>query len=202
MKAQAAQEHEDRHYWNRFRQGDESAFAWLYQRYVRVLYSYGLKIIRNADAVEDAIQDMFADLWRTRTQLAEAQSVRFYLFRSLRRRIHRSLQPDHSLTEPINDEYVTEPPDFATAETDIISAEIAALQTAQLRQWLTHLPARQLEALMLRYYQDFSYAEIAAIMNISEQGARNVVQKSLHTLRRFALTLALLTVGWLLKSFF
>jgi RNA polymerase sigma factor (sigma-70 family) len=180
-------EQEDRLCWNRFRQGDDTAFATLYQRYVRVLYSYGLKLIRDVPVVEDAIQELFIDLWRTRNHLAEAQSVRFYLFRSLRRKIHRSLRPeDEPLTLWEND---TAPwqPTLAPFEADIISAEATALQTAQLQRWLTHLPARQYEALMLRYYQNFSYADIAAIMGISEQGARNVVQKSLHTLRKVAL---------------
>ncbi|GAB3966132.1 hypothetical protein GCM10028806_06170 [Spirosoma terrae] len=199
-----ATDQEDQLYWNRFRNGEEVAFSWLYQRYVRVLYSYGMKLNRDSDLVEDAIQDMFTDLWRTRSQLAEAQSVRFYLFRSLRRKIHRSLRPDTELAQPFDEGTDLWQPTLASVEASMISDEEIALQSSRLKSWLTSLPARQYEALILRYYQDFSYAEIASIMNISEQGARNMIQKALHTLRRLAIVLSLcfLGIGWLLKIFF
>ncbi|GAB4020238.1 RNA polymerase sigma factor [Spirosoma koreense] len=203
MKAIGASDQEDRIYWNRFRGGEEVAFSWLYQRYVRVLYSYGMKLNRDSNLVEDAIQEMFTDLWRTRSQLAEAQSVRFYLFRSLRRKLHRSLRPEDEFTQPFSADTERWQPPVASVETDIISGEEIAFQTAQLNAWLTELPSRQYEALLLRYYQDFSYAEIAAIMTISEQGARNMVQKALHTLRRLALALLVcfLGIAWLLNFF-
>ncbi|CAN5278812.1 sigma-70 family RNA polymerase sigma factor [soil metagenome] len=203
MKATGASDQEDRLYWNRFRNGEEAAFSWIYQRYVRVLYSYGLKLNRDSSLVEDAIQDMFTDLWRTRSQLAEAQSVRFYLFRSLRRKIHRSLRPEDEFTQSFDAQIDYRQPTRASVEAEIISEEEIALQTAQLNTWLSDLPARQYEALLLRYYQDFSYAEIAAIMTVSEQGARNMIQKALHTLRRLALTILvyLLGIGWLLNFF-
>lgn len=188
--------------WARFREGDEQAFARLYQTYVLVLYSYGLKIVRDADTVEDAIQELFADLWRTKERLSEAQSVRFYLFRSLRRKIHRSLHPEMLPIDSFDDLDSDWLSGLPSVETDIITAETTARQTNQLQRWMAQLPARQYEALMLRYYQDFSYAEIAAIMNISEQGARNVVQKSLQTLRRFALIVSVWGVGWVLKNIF
>ncbi|WP_232541012.1 RNA polymerase sigma factor [Spirosoma endbachense] len=202
MKDIGASDQEDRLYWNRFRNGEEVAFAWIYQRFVRVLYSYGMKINRDSTVVEDAIQDLFTDLWRTRSQLAEAKSVRFYLFRSLRRKIHRSLRPEDEYTKPFNPEADYEQPTLDSVEADIISEEEIEIQTTQLKSWLTCLPARQYEALLLRYYQDFSYSEIAAIMNISEQGARNVIQKALHTLRRLAFMVCLLGIGWGLKFFY
>ncbi|WP_185731519.1 RNA polymerase sigma factor [Larkinella rosea] len=203
MKAIGATDQEDQRYWNRFRNGEEAAFSWLYQRYVRVLYSYGMKINRDSNLVEDAIHDMFTDLWRTRSQLAEAESVRFYLFRSLRRKIHRSLRPEAEYPQPFTAETDHWQPTLASVEANMISDEEIALQSARLKAWLTYLPARQYEALILRYYQEFSYAEIAAIMNISEQGARNMTQKALQTLRRLALvlTLCFLGLGWLLKFF-
>ncbi len=143
-----------------------------------------MKIVRDPDLVEDAIQDLFTDLWRTRSQLGEARSVRYYLFRSLRRKIHRSVKPDtNRLSEDL--------PELGEAalpiESEIIGEEELMLDKARLKAWLKQLPARQYEALMLRFYQDLSYQEIAQIMNISEQGARNMIQKSLYTLRRIAL---------------
>lgn len=175
---------EDLIYWNRLREGDRAAFSWIYRRYIPGLYSYGMKIIRDPDLVEDAIQDLFTDLWRTRSRVGEARSVRYYLFSSLRRKIHRSVKP---AANPLSEESPETGQTILPVESEIIGKEESLQEKARLKAWLKQLPLRQYEALMLRFYQDLSYQEIAVIMNITDQGARNMVQKSLSTLRRLAL---------------
>src|SRR5690606_4819293 len=80
--------------WARFRKGEEMAFEWLYRRYFKSLAGYGLKLTANMDAVEDAIHDLFMDLWRRRAFLAEVTNPRFYLFRSLRNQLTRNSRHD------------------------------------------------------------------------------------------------------------
>lgn len=86
---------DDETLWAMVREGSEAAFEALYRRYFQILFSYGKRINPDEDIVNDAIQDLFVDIWRTHHSLSQAQSVRFYLIRSLRRKIHRSLHPDN-----------------------------------------------------------------------------------------------------------
>ncbi|HWV32141.1 MAG TPA: sigma-70 family RNA polymerase sigma factor [Dyadobacter sp.] len=182
---------DDRMLWQRFRQGDEEAFTLLYQRYVRVLYSYGKKLITDEAVVEDLIQDLFIDLWQSRSRLADAESPRFYLFRSLRRRIHRNC--NGRFNEPwdlIDEEFH---PVSLPKESEIIESEQTQKQKDELDTWLKSLPGRQYEVMMLRFYQDFSYSQISQILTINEQSVRNLVQRAVSKLRQ--LTISILTSG-------
>ncbi|AEI49691.1 RNA polymerase sigma factor [Runella slithyformis] len=175
--------------WQAVREGSETAFEGLYRRYFQVLFSYGKRIHQDGDAVNDAIQDLFVDIWRSRRSLSQAQSVRFYLIRSLRRKIHRSLKPDSLHGEEWENVQEAVLPTEESPESLFTHAEDTLIQSEKLTAWLSQLPPRQNEALLLRYYHNFEYSEIADILHIKEQTARNLVQKALQLLRKMAILL-------------
>jgi hypothetical protein len=73
----------DQQLWQRIRAGDEQAFTNIFERYHRTLYNYGSKLSTNSAIIEDAVQDVFIDVWRLRNNLTEnVTSVKFYLYRS------------------------------------------------------------------------------------------------------------------------
>jgi len=175
--------------WQRFRQGDEEAFTLLYQRYVRVLYSYGKKLIADEAVVEDLVQDLFIDLWQSRSRLADAESPRFYLFRSLRRRIHRACNGRFNERWDFVDEEFH--PIALPKESEIIESEQTQKQKDELDAWLKSLPGRQYEVMMLRFYQDFSYSQISEILTINEQSVRNLVQRAVSRLRQLTISVVI-----------
>jgi RNA polymerase sigma factor (sigma-70 family) len=179
----------DEQLWLSLRAGDSKAFTALYSRYFQVLFSYGRRISdQGEDVVGDAIQDLFIDLWRTRNALGQAENVRFYLFRSLRRKIHRiakkDLQQDARLDDLTDDLIPVE----ASVETHFTNNEDFSIQSKRLVSWLNLLPPRQNEALILHYFHNMTYQQIAAILDIKEQTARNLVQKALALIRREAIS--------------
>lgn len=177
---------DDKLLWQEFLLGDEVAFTTLYQRHVRSLFSYGKKLLPQDDVIEDLIQELFIDLWQSRSRISEVESPRFYLFRALRRRIHKSaLLPGSSQNwETITEETlpVTYPLEFY-----IIEEEDIKKQSDHLSGWLKSLPVRQHEVLILRYYQNFSYAEISEMLSIHEQSVRNLIQRAVLKLRQLSL---------------
>ncbi len=183
--------------WQAFRRGDERAFTTLYHRHVRPLYTYGYKLAGDAANVEDAIQDLFVELWRKREGLAEVVTVRHYLYASLRRRLHRLHQRKarftHESESTVERFLADDPPEY-----DLPGAEPEALSRRDLQRWLRSLPPRQYEALVLRFYDEFSFPEIADLLQVNEQSARNLVQRAVATLRHLALPLGMLLGGCLL----
>ncbi|MEI7584811.1 sigma-70 family RNA polymerase sigma factor [Runella sp.] len=180
--------------WQAVREGSETAFEALYRRYFQVLFSYGKRIHQDEDAVNDAIQDLFVDIWRSRRSLSQAQSVRFYLIRSLRRKIHRSLKPDSLHGEEWENVQEAVLPTEESPESLFTHAEDTLIQSEKLNVWLSQLPPRQNEALLLRYYHNFEYSEIADLLHIKEQTARNLVQKALQILRKLAISLIIIAL--------
>lgn len=182
---------EDAVLWDSLKIGNETAYEELYRRYFQVLFSYGKRLIKDEDVVKDAIQDLFVDIWRTHKNINQAQSVKFYLISSLRRKIHRSLKPDYlfgDYWENINEQFL---PIHPSVEKDFTQIEEEYLNKERVNSWLIQLPERQNEALILRYFHNFEYAEIAQILDIKEQTARNLVQKAIILLRKMAVTLAI-----------
>jgi RNA polymerase sigma factor (sigma-70 family) len=166
--------------WSAFKQGDEQAFSEIYQRFVEVLYNYGYHIVADTFLVQDAIQDLFADLWRMRRNLANTTSIKFYLFRSLRRRLHRLSggQPGAAPASLLLQTLQTD-----SVETLKIRLEDDALQLQKLQRAIMQLPSRQQEVIRLRFYDGFRWEEIAGILQINEQSVRNLVQRSILKLR-------------------
>ena len=63
------------------------------------------------------------------------------------------------------------------------SIEPDSTTSIELRSLIAMLPKRQRTAVVLRYYNDLSYREIAAIMQIPESTAKSLVARSVRRLR-------------------
>ena len=172
-------------YWSSLRNGDPAALSWLYKRYFKVLYNYGKKINAEDEALEDAIHDLFVDLWRFRENLSGTTSVRFYLYRSLRRRIVRNDNGKHLLVNEgdISETLLRSVPSF---ENEIIEKEGTDIRVTHLKKLLNDLSPRQYEAMILRFYDEMSFEEIGGILNVNEQSARNLVQRGLTQLKQYS----------------
>ena len=77
--------------WVEFLEGSSDAFEHIYESYFDKLYNYGVHLCRDKTLVEDCIQELFLDLWNNRNNINLAKSVKYYLLKSLRRRIIRGL---------------------------------------------------------------------------------------------------------------
>lgn len=173
----------DQQLWQGLRAGDEAALTAIFDRYHATLYNYGSKLSSDQDLIKDAVQEIFIDVWRMRSTLAtDIVSIKFYLYRSLRRRLQR-IQNKYSSGESIeeldNDNLIT----FAEDVTQI-EQESHDLLSRRLQELLTQLPKRQVEALTLYYYDDFSIREIAQVMDVNEKSVRNFIYRGLTLLRQ------------------
>ena len=162
--------------WNAFRLGDKSAYADIYENHFDALYSYGKKFIPDETQVEDAIQDLFINLWRTREKLSPVDNIKFYLFRSLRRDIRRINEKEKNFEKVDFDSFLFTSDHPGEEHTSHNTDEEL---TQKLVAILKNLPKRQLEAITLRYYENFSIDEIASIMDVSEKTVRNSLHNSL-----------------------
>lgn len=168
---------------------DVSALEAIYREHIGLLINYGLKITDDVDLVKDCIQDLFIEIWKKRSDLADIDQPKFYLLRALRNNLLKDLSRNSfvSVSElqlssgALLAEYV---------ELEIISKEQQAQISSSLKQQLQKLPKRQQEVIYLRFYQNFSYESIASIMNMNYQSVLNLMQRSIRSLRK----------GWKPKS--
>ncbi len=159
----------------------------MYQRYYRSLYSYGKKFVTDDARAEDAIQDLFITLWRTRENLSSVTHIKYYLFRSLRRDIHRSENKEKRF-ERVDVDTVLDSPELLRQDSNLEKDEEELTQ--KISEVLRKLPKRQYEAILLRYFEDFSVPEISDLMGISEKTVRNTLFNAITHLRQYARFLA------------
>ncbi|RMI15583.1 MAG: sigma-70 family RNA polymerase sigma factor [Calditrichaeota bacterium] len=175
---------DDEELWQAIRQGEEEALTTLFRKYFAPLYNYAMSLSPQQPLAEDAIQEIFLYIWHKRDQLHFSQSVRAYLFRSVRYYVLHTLsqrERRESSVEEMEDRY---PDEAFTPEEQLIFEESVRLEQERIHQALRKLPVRLREALYLKTYQGLTHREIAAVMKISPQVARNYISQAYRRLQK------------------
>lgn len=169
--------------WKAFLQGNEHAYALIYQSYFSRLYSYGKRFTTDDGLIEDAVQLLFTQLWKNRANLNPTASVQNYLYKSFRRKLLRLLQKQEKRREgPLleNAQYNT----TLSPELQLIQEHDVQQMKAQLQSAFQQLTERQREAIYLKYYEKLSNEEIALIMDVDVNAIYNLVYKGIRKLKK------------------
>lgn len=186
--------------WNDFRNGDKSAYAAMYVKFFPVLYAYGCRICKDHDLVQDCIQDLFLDLCRLRTNLSATNSIRYYLYRCIRRKISLKLSMLSSIrTERFDDHYPSEYEDIAILPLEFqqIEMEQAAERRLEILKALQCLTTNQRQAVKLRFYENMSCKEISAVMSVHIHTVYNLISLATTSLRNILRRSVLLALAFL-----
>jgi len=134
---------------------DEHAFTAIYDRYSRVVYSVALRVLRNSEAAEDVLHDVFLNLWRSPQQFDAARgNLAPWLAVVARNRAIDLIrkqrgQEDLAEIELADDE-------------DLASAIDRDRTIEKVRTVLNALPDKQRLALELAFFQGMTHSDIAA----------------------------------------
>ncbi len=171
-------------HWANLRKGDRVALNSIFDKHINSLYSYGNGITKDRALIADCIQDVFFELWTKRERLAsDVKVVKFYLLKSLRRKILRRLSQEEKFvknTDSSNDIKNSE----ASIEMSMIEQQTSLEQAKDVKQAISMLSNRQQEAIHLKFFEGLSYENIASVMNVDVKAAYNLISKSILTLRK------------------
>ena len=161
MTEQAAvNEHDVESTWiARAQAGDKAAYGQLVQRYrrlaVSVAYHHGL----NLPAAEDAAQEAFVKAWLALPRYRESSgSLRAWLCRIVINTV-RDMQRRERPVQELDEE-------FMDSRNNPAEQAEADAQAQAVRRALDQLPPAIRTTLVLREYEELSYAEIAAALGI------------------------------------
>jgi RNA polymerase sigma factor (sigma-70 family) len=170
--------------WIAFKKGDRAAYGSLVSIFYKILYNYGTKLSLDTHKVEDCIQDLFLELWNRREYLSETEYAKFYLLKALRRKIY--FEKNHQQKwqhEPLDGESDSDFIGEFSIETDIIELETTEHYHRKLNQVLSKLTKREREVIYLKFYQEMDYEQIANLMSINYQSARNLIHTAIKELK-------------------
>ncbi|WP_394993787.1 RNA polymerase sigma factor [Emticicia sp.] len=170
--------------WDNFRSGSKDAFSQLYKLFAADLYRYGYNLVRNKQLVEDCLHELFLHLHAHRSQLGPTDNIRFYMYRSLRRRLTDSLT---KLNKFDSDDYIFDNAEFMIEpyESQVIEEQTLERQKQIVIAELNKLPKRQKEILYLVYMKGFTYQEASEAMDITMKSVYNTINVALTTLKGY-----------------
>lgn len=160
--------------------GDERALTEAFDALASVVHAAAVRVLGQAAAAQDVVQDVFVELWRRPQRYDPALgSLRTYLTVSARHRAYDVLRSElrrvgreerhHRLT-PENHQ---DPPDAEVAD---------ALAASAVRDALRTLPAEQRQVVEMAYFGGLSYREVARTVGISEGTAKSRIRLALGKL--------------------
>jgi RNA polymerase sigma-70 factor (ECF subfamily) len=174
-------EHEhfdDDHFVIRIREGDESAFRELWERYHARLVRFARRYVHTDEAAVDVVQDMFFAVWVGRATLAPRTSVAAYLYRSVWHRAQQVVR--HAQVERRYAMRV-----IAQSKTDPVgepNAGEATVEADDRRALIDRLTARMTprvrEIFLMSREDGLTAPQIAAALNISTQVVYNQLSKA------------------------
>ena len=150
---------------------------------VTALYAeHGLRLVRLAvimlgdrAAAEDVVQDAFLGLYRRWDSLADASHPLAYVRASVVNGCRSALRRRSRGAVGL----FTDPPAESAEARALVSEEYRAVVAA-----IRRLPARQREALLLRYYLDMSEDETARAMGVSRGTVKSGTSRALAAIGR------------------
>jgi len=147
--------------------GDQRAFSQLYDRLNGPLYSLAIRMLGDASEAQDALQEVFLQIWRRAPSYDPEQSSVFsWAVLMTRSRVIDRLRGRDRRSRVIVASTDDEQTDMAntTASQEESAADTAGRneEAMRARSSLNQLPAEQRQAIELAFFNDLTHQEIAA----------------------------------------
>ncbi len=162
------------------RQGDREALMRIYDTYFPPIYNFIRLRVEDTLLAEDLASDVFIKLVETlRGRNAPHHSLRGWLFKVARNRIHDHYRANRNLTSEAIEEWIPSPSDDEPEEQFIRTLQIEHARTALLK-----LSADQQEVLVLRFGQGLGLQETADIMDRNMSAIKSLQFRAVNALRQ------------------
>ncbi|TXK83835.1 RNA polymerase sigma factor [Paenibacillus sp. N3.4] len=164
---------------------EHSALEELYDRYVKLVYSFSLKTMKDEHASREIVQLVFTRLWTTEKgyDASKGGYVNWLLT------ITRNITIDYVRKHRKQNEIIRlEPREweqaFISGEPDPETALFRKQSGEQIKQAYAHLTTNQIELINLMYWEGYSLSEIASQKNEPVGTVKSRLHQCLKILRK------------------
>ena len=170
------------------REGGESCFRELFDRYYTPLTIYAAKMLNDADGASDIVQNLFVSLYEEPRAIV---NVRSFLYGSVRNGClnaikHEGVKRRHEASA------LQEADETGGMEADELIEQSEA--EAKIAKAIESLPEQCRRIFMLSRYEGKTNQEIAEVLGISKRTVETQISNALRELRRMLLTIITLLI--------
>lgn len=158
-------------------QSREEALEVIYQKYWDRLFLSAYNVLKDKEACEDIIQEIFIQLWQRRESLNVTVSLQAYLFTATRYQVFHAIRKSNVRQELFDDlekRFLADAPDIPLYLKDIQERVNVAVE---------NLPEKCKKIYKLSREEHLSYKEIAERLQISPKTVENQITIALKRLR-------------------
>ncbi len=168
-----------------FSAGDEDAFREIVTRYKNGLYAFLKRFLNQQDLIEDVFQETFLQLYTSKDSFDTSRPLRPWLFTIAANKAKDALRKrQRTAAIPIGTIVESEEMSFGdvlntlSSSTAVPYDELEKAETAsRVRRIIADMPENLREILLLAYFNQFSYKQMAQILSIPI----GTVKSRLHT---------------------
>ena len=169
--------------WQKFQCGDNESFDLLYNKFIHILFTYGLNITSNRELVRDCIQDVFIYIHDSRAELHHVANISVYLRIALKNRLINALKKERRHLEYRQvSEFISI--DEVTAEKQLENQEEEQQNRNRIDTILTLLTPKQRTIVRYRYIEGLSLEEISILLKINYQSVQNALQRAIIKIKK------------------
>ena len=154
---------------NRFKDGEQSAFRKIFDAYQHLIYKYILSYCKNAEEAEELVQEVFVLLFVNRLKINNATGIYPYLFVVAKRMTISNFKRKVVQSKYLNHLSYNWIEECSDTEKDLDASELSTV----LQSIIAKLPSRQQEIYCLNRFEDLSYQEIADKIGLSKNTVKN-----------------------------
>ncbi len=156
--------------------GDMRAFELLFQNYKNLVYKTAYLMLNDADEAEDALQEVFVQVYKSLPTYQPAKGAfTTWLYH---------ITVNHCLNRRRKQHLAVSLDRFSAALPSEPSHEDQMTEEAAMQHALNRLSDKLRVVVILRYYWNLSYAEIAQILDVPMGTVKSRLSQALNVLRK------------------
>lgn len=173
----------------RVREGDDSGFDFLIQKYRNAMIHFMFRMVHNQAIAEELAQEVFLRVYRSRQSYRAEAKFTTWLYR-----IATNLGVNHArdtkYERAAQNVYLDQPdpetgttPDVADLTASVEQELVKDERMRAIRQHVLALPERQKNAVLMHKYQGLDYKQIGEVLKLSESATKSLLFRAYQTLR-------------------
>jgi RNA polymerase sigma-70 factor (family 1) len=175
--------HNERELLQMVSQGDEQAFATVFDHYRNRIYGVALKLTHSTTVSEEIVEDVFLKIWTRRVTLNEIENFSAYLFTIARNETYKILKQIAKNYKIVLLSENNESLIHNNTEDYLIDKEFTSL----LQKAIDRLPHQQKQVYKLMKEEDLKRGEVAELLQLQPETVKFHLAQAMKNIRNYCM---------------